>query len=817
MKDFCGFRFGNFHSEDLHLVVVSSGNRYEKNLLPEANDHSADVPGGNGRYYFGSTHETREFTLNIAFDSVDEPTFRKISQLFATDKLQDLVFDELPYKTYKAKIKSKPDFKHICFMDRHTHQRVYKGEGTLHFMCYEPYAYGFNKYIVRAADYYRCLTPQNIITGLNPKHTPKYPEQIIPGIIKDHYNVRPNMNTPWKGGYPTLAQVQAGELYFTLDEENRPILQDDCSETKSDHKGILIDVRGYWDNIPEWQSTAKLLTSPTLDFDQELIFMPQYNKINYLNMDTGLNNEQGLIGSRVLVYNPGDVPVDFELKLNNVKKRFRAEEGGYSFRVNRYNVQRLSIPDAVDWTGLKTYEKADNEPYKYGKRYFKILEQTEKREIPLSEGSFMLMDFEYRNLKNAHPNHCYIVEPIPHERMAHFIKLFYWQSYKLGLMTEEEWEEGIEISNRYQELYDDCQTEEEIYELYWHTLKDAILFKYEQHKEKLNLGNISFDEFCYEYIHNPPEYIKVNEEWNQTFDRKYGQFDFNLSRLPQFLTEEYFQIRSDKLYDKEEGEPKIKETISHSLFLDSSRRMLYNVNNPEWKNCKTWLQEENNNPDNFYNYKPTKTIRNEAIEQGHWFQLPPGWSLISIEPVIDENRWGGKLWKDARPFQWSSISEKKRVEFNTIYEKALRHYLINECPESIKVKFGKGKNFEDMTLSEMESCAQFRRWFGEDEDFYGDLNKIEPPDEGECIPFIHYWDLGKSYIHWKNENAEYKFLKLLASYWNISHLENGKISSTIDDWWWYANNYIWANFPPLYWGYMDLLNSLQIKYTPLFY
>ena len=30
-KDFVGFRFGNIHTSDLNLLVVSSGDRYEKN------------------------------------------------------------------------------------------------------------------------------------------------------------------------------------------------------------------------------------------------------------------------------------------------------------------------------------------------------------------------------------------------------------------------------------------------------------------------------------------------------------------------------------------------------------------------------------------------------------------------------------------------------------------------------------------------------------------------------------------------------------------------------------------------------------------
>jgi hypothetical protein len=30
------------------------------------------------------------------------------------------------------------------------------------------------------------------------------------------------------------------------------------------------------------------------------------------------------------------------------------------------------------------------------------------------------------SLKDAHPHHCYYVEPIPREKLGHYIKLFYW-------------------------------------------------------------------------------------------------------------------------------------------------------------------------------------------------------------------------------------------------------------------------------------------------------------------------------------------------------------------------------------------------------
>ena len=99
MKDFVGFRFGNIHTKDLNLLVVSSSDRYNKNLLPDPTDYTTDVVGSDGTYYFGQTYDKREFSCNIAFDNISEENWRKISQVFSTDKLKDLVFDELPYKT----------------------------------------------------------------------------------------------------------------------------------------------------------------------------------------------------------------------------------------------------------------------------------------------------------------------------------------------------------------------------------------------------------------------------------------------------------------------------------------------------------------------------------------------------------------------------------------------------------------------------------------------------------------------------------------------------------------------------------------------
>ena len=59
--------------------------------------------------------------------------------------------------------------------------------------------------------------------------------------------------------------------------------------------------------------------------------------------------------------------------------------------------------------------------------------------------------------------------------------------------------------------------------------------------------------------------------------------------------------------------------------------------------------------------------------------------------------------------------------------------------------------------------------------------------------------------------------RLLQDGWNIQENEEYGITGYIGEWWWYACNYIWANFPPLYWGLADILTDAKVDYIPLFY
>lgn len=148
--DFIGFQFGDITSEDLRVVRVSDGSRYNEDLLPSFSDKTIQVPGSDQTYYFGSDFTDKPFNMNIAFDDLGEEEFLQLSQIFGTKIPQKLIFDERPYKYYIAKINTPPQFNYICFDEidqNEVKHRVYKGEGTLSFSFFYPFAKSVANYL----------------------------------------------------------------------------------------------------------------------------------------------------------------------------------------------------------------------------------------------------------------------------------------------------------------------------------------------------------------------------------------------------------------------------------------------------------------------------------------------------------------------------------------------------------------------------------------------------------------------------------------------------------------------------------------------
>lgn len=145
VTDYIGFTFNGVHSSELGIVRTSEGSRFNESLLPAIQDKVVQVPGGDGAYYFGSNFTQKQFNISYAFEALTEVQLARIKKLFGDKKIHDLIFDEIPYKVYQAKVTGSASIKHIPFEEGVT-GRVYKGEGSIQFTAYIPFARSVYKY-----------------------------------------------------------------------------------------------------------------------------------------------------------------------------------------------------------------------------------------------------------------------------------------------------------------------------------------------------------------------------------------------------------------------------------------------------------------------------------------------------------------------------------------------------------------------------------------------------------------------------------------------------------------------------------------------
>ena len=142
--DFIAFSFNGKHSyEDFGIYRVIDGDRYNIELSPEINDKTAELTGSDGMILFGTNNKTRVFNVNFAFDNLTETKLKELRQWLNCKGVYDLWFAEYPYKVYSAKVTGQPNIKYIPFdgNDSNNNETIYKGEGTVQFTCYYPYAH----------------------------------------------------------------------------------------------------------------------------------------------------------------------------------------------------------------------------------------------------------------------------------------------------------------------------------------------------------------------------------------------------------------------------------------------------------------------------------------------------------------------------------------------------------------------------------------------------------------------------------------------------------------------------------------------------
>ena len=144
-EPFVGFTFNGKHSiDDLKIYRVSTNKRYTESLIPTMTEKTADIVGGNGQYYFGTTFKNRTFSVDYVFDRLTKTEINQLKRVFSGEGIHDLVFDEdrgtsgEALKTWSAKVTGTAQIKHLCFEENG--EDVYKGEGSVTFTCYFPFA-----------------------------------------------------------------------------------------------------------------------------------------------------------------------------------------------------------------------------------------------------------------------------------------------------------------------------------------------------------------------------------------------------------------------------------------------------------------------------------------------------------------------------------------------------------------------------------------------------------------------------------------------------------------------------------------------------
>lgn len=295
--DFIGFTYNGKHSwNDLGIYRTSEGSRYNDNLTPTLNDKTADNTGGDGQYFFYTKAKNKTFSVSYAFDSLTENGLRKLKQVFDGREIHDLIFDETPYKTWSAKVTGNSQIKHLCFVDTNG-DRVYKGEGSIQFTCYWPYA--------RSSDISNCIT------------------------LSD------KVGMPAKKAIPCNLFTQAGEAYKLINNLNSQITvkfaeweNEDWGEDKTKIVAVadsLIFSKSTW--IKEVNASVAVNAKTCLTLGGYDYYYTSFGTFEYFGEKDGrninhyppsifLNNQEwapgaGMLSTPIYGENYGDLPASF--------------------------------------------------------------------------------------------------------------------------------------------------------------------------------------------------------------------------------------------------------------------------------------------------------------------------------------------------------------------------------------------------------------------------------------------------------------------------------------------------------------------------
>ena len=281
--DFLGFSFNGIHSSDLNIVRINTGSRADMPLSPNFKDSTVEIPGANGIYYFDTQIQQFPFTINFAYDNINEEKIIKIREFFSPNNIGTFIFDESPYQTYTAKVSAVPKLTYLVFTENN--DRIYKGEGVVAFVAYTAYGKALYKtldqYTTNGYDISEWKNASRILTSTDYSNA-NYNRELSSAnnqMTSPLYNAG-NLKSPLKFNFSITSLTENTNAYIQLvyshNTTNTKIILDTTnltinttysfnSETQliTDSQNNVINniiVAGKFINIEPSDSSAQLLT-----------------------------------------------------------------------------------------------------------------------------------------------------------------------------------------------------------------------------------------------------------------------------------------------------------------------------------------------------------------------------------------------------------------------------------------------------------------------------------------------------------------------------------------------------------------------------
>lgn len=101
---FTTFIFDGKDCADMGVFSTTSSGTYTMYLEPTFKDEMLEVPGYDGRYYFGTQYSTQQFQFNMFADNLSIDEYKRLRTWLKPRKIGKLILSDQPYKYYLVKI-----------------------------------------------------------------------------------------------------------------------------------------------------------------------------------------------------------------------------------------------------------------------------------------------------------------------------------------------------------------------------------------------------------------------------------------------------------------------------------------------------------------------------------------------------------------------------------------------------------------------------------------------------------------------------------------------------------------------------------------